>query len=310
MRLVRRLEEIIALLNEHQIPVVPFKGPLLAQLIYGDTGLRLFSDLDILVPRSEAVKGWKLLRQSGCEPQSRHFTAEHFAVYMKYENEVDFYCGSRIFIDFHWALTSHLRRSYGFDFCRDRLNPLVFQGKDALRLSDEDTVLHLCIHGANAVWAYLEMVLCVAEYVDQHPDLDWELVHRLAGQLHCERMLYLGVFLAKDVFNISVPENIWSKIECDKAVFQLANAAFANMLQKQQPKSSIMEELASIPYQLKLRQRLADKIRYILDRLLCPRKKDWMAFDLSPRMAMLYALLRPVRQIREILKTGIGVGSA
>src|SRR5437762_4085724 len=43
------LLNLLRLLDEHEIPALPFKGPILAALVYGNISLRQFGDLDILV---------------------------------------------------------------------------------------------------------------------------------------------------------------------------------------------------------------------------------------------------------------------
>jgi hypothetical protein len=44
----------LSLFKRNNITVVPFKGPLLGQHVYGDIGLRPFSDLDLFVKTGEA----------------------------------------------------------------------------------------------------------------------------------------------------------------------------------------------------------------------------------------------------------------
>ena len=51
--LARALREIVALLEEHRVPVIPIKGPLLARAAYGDISSRRFADLDLVVRRRD-----------------------------------------------------------------------------------------------------------------------------------------------------------------------------------------------------------------------------------------------------------------
>jgi len=43
----------MALLEENGIEALTFKGPALAQMAYGDTSLRHYSDLDILIRKEQ-----------------------------------------------------------------------------------------------------------------------------------------------------------------------------------------------------------------------------------------------------------------
>jgi len=47
--LTNKLFEILNLFKENDILALPFKGPVLAESVYGDISLRKFVDLDILV---------------------------------------------------------------------------------------------------------------------------------------------------------------------------------------------------------------------------------------------------------------------
>jgi hypothetical protein len=53
LRLTRELARIMACLENHSVDAIPYKGPALAQAIYGDVAMRQFSDLDILIRVSD-----------------------------------------------------------------------------------------------------------------------------------------------------------------------------------------------------------------------------------------------------------------
>jgi len=63
------LLKVLNILKEDDIVAVPFKGPLLAQYVYGDIGLRPFSDLDVLVNQNDAVCAWGILLENGFSPK-------------------------------------------------------------------------------------------------------------------------------------------------------------------------------------------------------------------------------------------------
>ena len=49
LRLTQRTAKILACLARRGIEAIPYKGPALAQTVYGDVAMRQFSDLDILI---------------------------------------------------------------------------------------------------------------------------------------------------------------------------------------------------------------------------------------------------------------------
>jgi hypothetical protein len=59
--LTQKLLELLQAFESHGIPAIPYKGPTLAALIYGDLALRQIGDLDILVREPDYEKARRLL---------------------------------------------------------------------------------------------------------------------------------------------------------------------------------------------------------------------------------------------------------
>ncbi|MGM0672504.1 MAG: nucleotidyltransferase domain-containing protein, partial [Pseudomonadota bacterium] len=63
--LLTKLLQAIDLLRAHEIPMIPYKGPVVAALAYGNIGLRQFSDIDILVSPSRYLEARDVLLENG-----------------------------------------------------------------------------------------------------------------------------------------------------------------------------------------------------------------------------------------------------
>src|SRR6056297_2612715 len=68
MRLRHVLGRVIEVLGAGGVPAVPFKGPVLAQILYGDTVMRPSGDLDVLVPQALAGRAREVLLAAGYRP--------------------------------------------------------------------------------------------------------------------------------------------------------------------------------------------------------------------------------------------------
>jgi hypothetical protein len=289
----KQLKLILNLL--HDIPAIPFKGPVLAQSLYENSYLRFYRDLDILVPEEKAVAAWQRLKQSGFIEPECQLTIEQFKQYIKYEREFDFTdTAGRVWVDLHWQLGANMRASFNYNVCKDRLIIITVNRQKICCLSHEDTLVHLCINGAYDIWNHLESILCLAEHIDQHPDLRWELVLNLANVLQCRRMIFLGLFLARDLFEIQLPQKIVDLIENDKVIIRLAGIIYQGMFHELSANNSFQQQLIEIPFQLKIREKTMDKVLYLLHRLLKPTKKDWRNLPLPPKLAFFYFFLRPI----------------
>ena len=60
-----KLVSILKLLQDNHIPAIPFKGPVLAEMVYGDVALRQFGDLDILVDKENALDAIRIFEDHG-----------------------------------------------------------------------------------------------------------------------------------------------------------------------------------------------------------------------------------------------------
>ncbi len=69
--LVRGLEQILGQFTRAAVPVIPLKGVALAESLHADVGLRVCSDLDILVPRRAVAQAFELLLAAGYEQTDR-----------------------------------------------------------------------------------------------------------------------------------------------------------------------------------------------------------------------------------------------
>src|SRR5690554_3120123 len=65
MVLINAFQRIVDAFTPNEIEIVALKGILLSEWLYGDIGLRQFSDLDLLVLPSEGRKSLKVLEKMG-----------------------------------------------------------------------------------------------------------------------------------------------------------------------------------------------------------------------------------------------------
>src|SRR5450432_2716757 len=68
MLMMHELIKLISSMEAQQIHVLPYKGPTLAMIAYGDLSLRQCGDLDILVPQRDIEKSKVVLVAHGYQP--------------------------------------------------------------------------------------------------------------------------------------------------------------------------------------------------------------------------------------------------
>ena len=82
------LIKILKFLKENNINAIPYKGPVLANLAYGNISLREFGDIDILINKSDVLKTKNIMLNNGYELYFPININDSF--YMKLEPEYQF----------------------------------------------------------------------------------------------------------------------------------------------------------------------------------------------------------------------------
>lgn len=305
------LIKLLRLFEENKICAVPFKGPVLADKVYGDIGRRFFADLDILVSRSHAKLAWNLLLQNGFAAELA-ISDSLMTRYIKDEDNVSFRSNaSGVIVELHWELSgNYLSKPLIMESLSGSLRISLFHKKKILSLSDEYLLLYLCIHGAKHEWAFLELVCCVAELIRKSDRLNWRLVDDLAGDWRCRKILDLGVYLSWVLLGSSIPEMIQNRIKAKHDLSRLAQTVVSRMFQKEAGAQAGEGKRRFSHFHLSVRDSWTDQWRYLLRLLFSPTKKEWESFSLPAHFLFLRYLLRPFRLIWQCLKIKSGVQNA
>ncbi len=111
-----------------------------------------------------------------------------------------------------------------------RLRPMALAGTSVPVLAPEDLLLVLCVHGSKHVFEQLKWVCDIAELVRRHPGLDWTYLEKTARELHCWRMVLMGLALVRILLSAPLPDAIDQAIVADTEVPALARRMPQNLL--------------------------------------------------------------------------------
>jgi hypothetical protein len=296
LALTGELLKLLRLFEASGIAAVPYKGPVLAALAYGNISFREFADLDFLVHKQDVWRAGELLVSAGYRP-TYELTRAQEALFTRYYTEHHFtrddYGHS---VDLHWAIT---QRFFAFTLDPDslwgRLERVSLGGSSVLTFSPEDLLLILCVHGAKSFWQELYLICDVAELVSSHRGMDWERVAKQAATLGSERMLFLGLYLANDLLEADLPEDIFGRVRADPAVKALVKWVCERLFLEGKAPPRIFEGAQFYPIHLKMRERLKDKIRYCARAVGTTNVEDWRFSTVREYLFPLYYALRIFR---------------
>lgn len=288
-RAVHQLLRVIELLESNRVPVVAFKGPALASLVYGDEALRQFSDLDILVRPENVFTARDLLAELGYFyylPAAEHAQEALIRYQMHFVMKSE---RGELPLEIHWK-TEPGRPMAGFsEEIWNRIGRMNLADREIRRFSIEDLLMYLCIHGSTHSWARLAWVCDVAETVRRFETIDWDAVLRRTQKLKRLRMLFLGLTLAADLLDAPVPRSIEQRMRAYPGVRDLAalvKEAVGDVASHGQTLES------SFSFRFKARESVRDRLSFALERFFAPDPND---FAWAKVPSSLYPLLRPVR---------------
>lgn len=291
-------------LHDGGIPVIPLKGPVLSQLLYGNISQREFDDLDILIRREDFKKTKEVLMALGYQPEQMANPVQDSLV-TRSRHHFQFYNpGSACVVEVHWEISPRIY-SFNLDMAEvwNRVKPLTLSGRDLACLSPEDTLLILCEHGTRHYWKRLLWIADLARLVEWN-GLDWPWVLQQSRNIGSERVLLLGISLAETVFHANSPPLVSQRIQDDPEVRKLTLRILGEIFSGRavfSPVSSpdgipdITEELLY----LQARERFRDRMRYYLRRGTSPTREDLDSYILPGFLSPLYPVIRIGRMIKK-----------
>lgn len=216
-----KLQEILQCFTVENIPVIPYKGSILAAAVYGDICLRQFSDIDLFVASQDIPRSEKLLISQGYQYQR------------EFQWEKDFLNPhTGITIDLHQAMAqSYYPFHLNFEDCIKNSQDIKLLNDMVPTFNTIDLLLVLSVQLTKDSYGQtctLNKVCDVAELIYQYPNLEWELVVDRAISTGCQRLLLLGLLLTHELLGVALPTYVWKLIKKDWVVWRYGRLLAAN----------------------------------------------------------------------------------
>jgi hypothetical protein len=290
-----QLAQIVDCFDREGIGYLAFKGPTLAALAYGDLGLRDFLDLDVLVRPGDARPAIGALVSLGFRPRVKSSTLRADA-FFESENALSFKRNDvDSLVELHWALTpKYVPIRYDADAIWESFAIATPGGRSIRTLSAEPLVLFLCVHAAKHYWDNLGWVSDVARMIT--PALDWDRLVSQAEKAGSQRMLFLGLLLARNLMGSTLPERVEARIAADAMAAELSKeieARFASDTRHPNP-------LKRLRFHLRMCDRVRNRVTYSVRMALTPSVRDFESVRLPRYLSVLYQPMRPFRLVRDL----------
>jgi hypothetical protein len=294
--LLSELKGVLTDLEAGGAPGVVWKGPALAYSVYPRPELRPFADLDILVRRRDVSRAREVLGSRGYAPRPglELSDGESFA---RSDHTVPMIHGpTGVCVDLHWGGGArYLSSAMDTDMLCEQAGPLMVGETPLPALMPDALLLALSVHGAKHgpfPWPRLKWITDVEAFLRTYREDQWAAILARARVTGCQRMVLLGICLARELLEAPVPAAAADAIRDDPAVTPLVPAIRDRLLSESPTPFTFGDR---VRFDLAVRERVRDRVRYRYERLLTISPRDVAALRLPAPLRFLQV---PVRLMR------------
>jgi hypothetical protein len=297
--LTAELGRVTSALRQAGVDAIAYKGPVLAQRLYGNVGLRCFTDLDLLIDCGERERaaaallalGYQHYRNIGDRKRQELGDCEEQFVAR----------GGALMLDLHWEIAQpYLSLGPLPTGWRNRARTLLAGTAPVRVFAPEDDLLVLAVHGGKHVWDLLTWLADFAAALDL-ADFDWETTLRYAGEMRARYHLLLGVALAHLCFDSAAPAPVLEEARRERVPWEYAQMIAAHYANPQP--HGLLRRWA---FNLRMRERWSDRVRAAARFALRPGSLELEQEARAGRAPLLAPVVRATRIAGRALKAAAG----
>ncbi len=295
LRYAAALLEILKQLDSRGVQAVAVKGPVWAELIYGDLTSRTWSDLDLLVGHGQVARAREALQEMGfedCRPFGERATRSRWG------DTGQIALGSQdlgLVVDLHWKLTVAVSpRGLTSEPVLARAATVLVLGEQVQCPGESDVFIITCLEGTRDLWSSVARVLDLGMLISRTTSDGWTDLLAAAREAGCERRVLVGVGYVSRLLGLEIPDLLTARIQTDRRARAVLGYLRPSYL-RGAPPSGLRGRLALFWVHVSGEDRRRDGLRFALARLFAPTAEDWDVFSLPRQMDWLYVPLRPLR---------------
>ena len=279
--------EIVDSFGAAGVPLIAIKGPALAVVAYGDVAMRVFGDLDFMVRLEDLPRAAAALERVGYSSPAYHADAIESGFFP--DVALDFARPDSV-VDLHWQLSaSYFPFAPQSEQVWDRTSEIDLLGRRVRVLGPADSILFQACHGSKHGWMTLAQICDFARLLATARPVNWMSLLDDARRTRSLRMLLLGAELANSLELCEVPAELLDAGRRDSHVTSLSSRVTQGIFDLN--RAVDFEEwsigLGSI-------EKLRDRFRYIIERLVAPKLSDRVLMPLPRALYPLYYPARPI----------------
>ena len=294
VHLTESLHQIISLLRKENIQVLAIKGPVLASQAFGSISLRLFSDLDLIIPEKNLLQAIDILEASGFQAERPSIQTSRKAYLKTQQDWLLASSDKKIILDIKPSVISHTISRPGLTKKLFLISKTVSNAdiRSIPAPNNEIMLMLVCMHGTHETWTKLSQVMDVCGLV-QSENVDWPRLLQTAQQWGQSRALLIGLSICSELIGIVLPKEIRQRIDKDTKIKKLAHETTVELLSSTHNFKPHSKDKWRMERQT--RDSFRDKIRCALRQTLTPTTLDIEWIKVPQKLFFIYPLIRIAR---------------
>jgi len=292
--LLRELFKITELLKNNNIQSIPFKGLIVAELIYRDLSARKCGDIDIFVKQDDFYKAKNL------------FLLQGFEQTLSDQTEINclqsglFHESRQVKLDLHFGLPPKVVGIKVSKFFK-KVSNLSIGNKNISTLSEIDMFLVLCVNATKEYWNQKLYAYCdIQTFLEKRKNMDWNAIIKRADSLRCKRMLFIALLVTHEIYGIPDSPYIVDKINSIHKIKSVKNELIQQLLPKDAANfTSIRGQFCCLGSEQAFFTSLMDttviRMKYRIPKFLTLNVRDLSVLRLPRNLFFLYYLIKPFR---------------
>ncbi|HNT67364.1 MAG TPA: nucleotidyltransferase family protein, partial [bacterium] len=266
-RLLHESKKLVKAFADANITMIPFKGPLLGEMVYGDCALRKASnDLDIVVREDDIQAASEILHRAGYHLCAL-LTGKQLQKQIHLRYHIAFSNHHGVHLELHWHTVPRYLASFSmpevFDHCLQVSAADIF----FFSFASDDLFLLLCQHAAKDFWLSLSMVCDLNELL---PHLDTAAIEPLLHKSRSHgrlRMVLVGFYLVHALLKTSLPQAVERQISLQPKIRQIGDAISERLFEAKKKPTETGYLLNKYRFFWAMQERKREKMRMLFEKL-------------------------------------------
>ena len=291
MFMTSELLNVLKVFKENHIDCIPFKGPVLTKLAYGDVISRQYVDLDILINMKDFKSVVNLLNKLHYNSKLNYdisiekikdVLSDH--LFIKKESNINIEIHNKLFsINFPIDIppTSFFNNQ----------QTININNTDVKTFSNEYLLFYLCLHGCKHLFSRLSWLLDIHKIINSL-DIDWKEFIQIVEVHNTKSLVYTSLFLSETLFKTKLPDLI--KIKYQKKYQKLITYILTN-----NEDFEVTDKFSFV--HLLLFDSFKEKFLYAFY-LFRPSFLDYQSINKEYKSELVYYLIRPINILLRLFK--------